>query len=59
MTERAQQINAARPWLPVPLRTWFWGSLVAFLVGTAIGLEVALHFAIKNNGVIKVSQLPI
>ncbi|KAF4581657.1 hypothetical protein EYR40_002668 [Pleurotus pulmonarius] len=37
-------------WVPLPLRTWFWLSLVVFLAGGAIALEVALHFSNKNQG---------
>ncbi|KAF4581395.1 hypothetical protein EYR40_002984 [Pleurotus pulmonarius] len=37
-------------WVPLPLRTWFWLSLVIFLAGGAIALEVALHFSNKNQG---------
>ncbi|KII91113.1 hypothetical protein PLICRDRAFT_155954 [Plicaturopsis crispa FD-325 SS-3] len=37
-------------WVPVPLRTWFWVTLVVFMVGGAIALEVALHFSNKNQG---------
>ncbi|KDR73215.1 hypothetical protein GALMADRAFT_142353 [Galerina marginata CBS 339.88] len=34
----------------MPLRPYFWIPLIIFLVGGAIGLEVALHFSNKNQG---------
>jgi hypothetical protein len=37
-------------WVPIPLRTWFWSTLAAFLVGGAIALEVAAFYNTKNNG---------
>jgi len=39
-----------KPWVPYPLRPWFWVPFVCILVLGAIGLEVALHFSNKNNG---------
>ncbi|KAF5362655.1 hypothetical protein D9758_009570 [Tetrapyrgos nigripes] len=39
-----------KPWVPYPLRPWFWITFVIVLVAAAIGLEVALHFSKKNNG---------
>lgn len=37
-------------WIPLPLRIWFWIPLVAFMVLTAIGLEVALYYSNKFDG---------
>jgi hypothetical protein len=37
-------------WTPVPLKLWFWLPLVLFMALGAIGLEIALHFTKKNNG---------
>ncbi|KAJ6629223.1 hypothetical protein B0H10DRAFT_1988625 [Mycena sp. CBHHK59/15] len=37
-------------WVPPPLRTWYWVSLVSLLVALAVALEVALHFTNKNQG---------
>lgn len=38
-------------WIPPPLRTWYWVSLVVFLVALGIALEVALHFShVKQGG---------
>ncbi|KAF8656532.1 hypothetical protein AX16_002496 [Volvariella volvacea WC 439] len=37
-------------WVPYPLRTWFWATLVIVLAGGAIGLEVALHYSKRNLG---------
>ncbi|THU96518.1 hypothetical protein K435DRAFT_797269 [Dendrothele bispora CBS 962.96] len=39
-----------KPYVPHPLRPWFWIPFVCILVLGAIGLEVALHFSNKNNG---------
>ncbi|KAK7021922.1 hypothetical protein VNI00_017151 [Paramarasmius palmivorus] len=42
--------RAGKPWIPLPLRPWFWLTFVVILILLAIGLEVALHFSNKNNG---------
>ncbi|KDR72481.1 hypothetical protein GALMADRAFT_73674 [Galerina marginata CBS 339.88] len=39
-----------KTWVPMPLRPYFWIPLIIFLIGGAIGLEVALHFSNKNQG---------
>jgi hypothetical protein len=40
----------AKGWVPLPLRAWFWIPLVAFMVLTAVGLEIALAYSRKNDG---------
>jgi len=35
---------------PIPLRPWFWVPFFVFLVLTAIGLEIALHFSNLYSG---------
>jgi hypothetical protein len=37
-------------WTPIPLRSWFWLSLVSFMTLGAIGLEIALSVTNKNQG---------
>jgi hypothetical protein len=37
-------------WVPFPLRPWFWIPFLLSLVGTALALEVALHFTNENLG---------
>lgn len=37
-------------WVPIPLRAWFWIPLVAFMVLTSIGLEIALYHSKKYDG---------
>ncbi|KAK0438352.1 uncharacterized protein EV420DRAFT_1212338 [Desarmillaria tabescens] len=39
-----------KPWIPYPLRPWFWIPFVLLMILGAIGLEVALHFSNKNSG---------
>ncbi|KDR73211.1 hypothetical protein GALMADRAFT_72477, partial [Galerina marginata CBS 339.88] len=39
-----------KTWIPMPLRPYFWIPLIIFLIGGAIGLEVALRFSNKNQG---------
>ncbi|KAL1744270.1 hypothetical protein HDZ31DRAFT_17262, partial [Schizophyllum fasciatum] len=39
-----------KDWVPVPLRPWFWFSLVILLVALAIGLEVALRYTKRAQG---------
>ncbi|KAF4616356.1 hypothetical protein D9613_008619 [Agrocybe pediades] len=43
-----------KKWLPWPLRAYFWIPLVVFLTLAAIGLEIALHFSKKNQGIVTV-----
>ena len=38
------------PWVPVPLRTWFWVPLVGLMAGGGIAFEVALHFSQRDGG---------
>ena len=40
----------AQGWLPEPLRARFWIPLVAFMILSAIGLEIALHYCNLNLG---------
>lgn len=40
-----------RPWVPLPLRMWFWIPLVSLMAAGGIAFEVALHFSEKNQGV--------
>lgn len=39
-----------QPWIPLPLRTWFWVPLVLLMAGGGIAFEVALYFSQKNQG---------
>ncbi|PBK94756.1 hypothetical protein ARMGADRAFT_1164356 [Armillaria gallica] len=42
--------SVTKPWIPYPLRAWFWIPFVILMILGAIGLEVALHFSNKNSG---------
>ncbi|KIP09925.1 hypothetical protein PHLGIDRAFT_59770, partial [Phlebiopsis gigantea 11061_1 CR5-6] len=39
-----------KPWVPLPLRPWFWIPLVILMAGGGIAFEVALFFSKKNQG---------
>ena len=43
-------VASVNPWIPIPLRTWFWVPLVLIMAGGGIGFEVALHFSKHNRG---------
>ena len=40
----------SKTWTPLPLRRYFWIPLIVFLVGAAIGLEIALYLSSKHQG---------
>jgi hypothetical protein len=46
----APKAGMEKPWIPFPLRPWFWIPFVVLLIGIAIGLEVALHISNKRQG---------
>jgi hypothetical protein len=40
----------AQGWVPLPLRAWFWIPFMAFMILTAIGLEIALFYSNQLTG---------
>ena len=43
-----------KPWVPLPLRPWFWIPLVVIMACGGIAFEVALHFSQKKQGVVTI-----
>ncbi|KAK0211432.1 hypothetical protein IW262DRAFT_1467913 [Armillaria fumosa] len=43
-------VTVTKPWIPYPLRAWFWIPFVLMMIIGAIGLEIALHFSNKKSG---------
>ncbi|KDQ58416.1 hypothetical protein JAAARDRAFT_192990 [Jaapia argillacea MUCL 33604] len=42
--------HSSTPWVPVPLRPWFWIPYTVVLIGIAITLEVLLNYSNTHQG---------